>query len=837
MRARRLIWLMIGVLLGGGVHLAAGTALQQVAQQDLNGLGANQVEYQTTNVVRIRSSSDSSAYNRKAMFLFNLASLDGRDLTDQYIHSASFRVVANERCDERLFRLYGFTDTAGANDSSWHESIEDQSHPDWPVVYNGREQYPAGNGVRWLDTREGPGVGLHVAFSSNLLDYVRWAVGRQPEYGHSPGNPDGKITLLLAAQTQSTRSSYYYARESSIAAYRPVLMLDVRFPVLGMTVAGGTVTNQATYDFGTFANLPGEVLREWILHNSSGEALSRLHVTSIELTGDDAWAFGLDLPGGEDFDLNQGEATAGYAVRFDPQGVYGVFEDARVIVISNDPNQSPWMFHLRAAHQPGLPQVQLTDPAGPTNVFHEVTDYLLRGTATNVVGSMQWINSLGGSGSFPAPDPADPWEVLVPLHVGANILTVTGTNEIGAVDSDSVSIARESDAPFLAITNPAGWFLAVSNATDSYTVGGIANRYVEGEMTWSGPDGAQGTFPAAADWTVPVPLVSGWNDFRFTASNAAGQTMSADVAIVRQPPGALAPGDLMILGWSKNPLGGPGQTLGSDFQIGAMTDIPAGTVVYFTDNGCFADGRFLHASEGRAAGMEHLCALAFRRAVPAGRLWTASMTSDDWTWIFSGRIAQTAPEPYSRPRLDALDQLYAFQSDGPNPLFRPRNWIAVLDDTGGFEEPVDMQTGNAPPGLVEGETALSFTLEPPLDLLQFDFNLFPEWMQMRPQWMNLFAEPGNWRNEPVGFLVGGRFWIGELAMIDLAVDAKHHAVSFSCAYPERVYHLWATTNLVFGPPIQAASGIVKPGRNTEEVPHADLFRFYWAEVEEDGSSL
>ncbi|MCX7003213.1 MAG: hypothetical protein NTV22_08070 [bacterium] len=64
----------------------------------------------------------------------------------------------------------------------------------------------------------------------------------------------------------------------------------------------------------------------------------------------------------------------------------------------------------------------------------------LGGTHAHLVGTMQWCNERGGSGTFPA---ASPWQVTgIPLQCGGNLLTVSGTNAAGMLGSDSITITR-----------------------------------------------------------------------------------------------------------------------------------------------------------------------------------------------------------------------------------------------------------------------------------------------------------------------------------------------------------------------------------------------------------
>ncbi len=83
----------------------------------------------------------------------------------------------------------------------------------------------------------------------------------------------------------------------------------------------------------------------------------------------------------------------------------------------------------------------------------------------------------------------------------------------------------------------------------------------------------------------------------------------------------------------------------------------------------------------------------------------------------------------------------------------------------------------------------------------------------------------------------GGFLIGELAIIAIEAREGTNSIAFSCAYPDRPYRLWSTTNLVHGPAWVETAGIVKPGRNTDHVPADAPLGFYWVVVEAEAFSF
>ncbi|MBN1268543.1 MAG: lamin tail domain-containing protein [Kiritimatiellae bacterium] len=116
---------------------------------------------------------------------------------------------------------------------------------------------------------------------------------------------------------------------------------------------------------------------------------------------------------------------------------------------------------------PNEPIVTITNPASGS-VSNSVTTIDLSGTAsTSVVGQLSWTNSLtGSSGSINA---AASWLISgIGLNVGANVITVSGTNNAGDADSDSVTITRLSSSTPNDL-DISGYQLVQTNAVQTFT--------------------------------------------------------------------------------------------------------------------------------------------------------------------------------------------------------------------------------------------------------------------------------------------------------------------------------------------------------------------------------
>jgi hypothetical protein len=162
---------------------------------------------------------------------------------------------------------------------------------------------------------------------------------------------------------------------------------------------------------------------------------------------------------------------------------------------------------------------------------------------------------------------------------------------------------------------------------------------------------------------------------------------------------ALTAGDIAIIARTNN--GTP-----DVFSFVALSNISAGEVIYFTDNGWTGTG-FYGSSATDGDGNENLTKWTAASAVSAGTI--IASTSSGFTT--SGSIAGTTAGSYQNLALNASgDQITAFQNSNiNNPLFNTATQTALFafDDTNGFENATTSATGGIATGLARGTTAVS----------------------------------------------------------------------------------------------------------------------------------
>lgn len=382
-----------------------------------------------------------------------------------------------------------------------------------------------------------------------------------------------------------------------------------------------------------------------------------------------------------------------------------------------------------------LPVIAITSPA--TNVLtvaNTTTAYDLAGTSSNLVGSIGWTNALtAAAGTLPA---AAAWSIAgISLSVGGNALTVSGTNAAGNSASAVVTVTRLVP-PSLAITNPAAAVWAVDADTSNFTLAGTSGALV-GNIQWTNAlTGAAGITTGATHWSIPdLVLSSGTNTI---AVSANGGALYASVQLVRLPPAAdLKSGDLALVGWD--------DTQNSNrFSFLTLANIPSGSVVYFTDNG-WSNTQFRGASANGGDGNETLLKFLAVQALPAGTLVRLVDANSAVEWIRGDTIPGGGTTKFKDLVLSASggDQICVFQGPAANPLWSPTVHLFVLDDSGAFEDALDVNTGNIPPGLIAGKTALTFAQSGPSQHVMA-FTNFDGQARNKGQWLAAIANSNNW---------------------------------------------------------------------------------------------
>lgn len=180
--------------------------------------------------------------------------------------------------------------------------------------------------------------------------------------------------------------------------------------------------------------------------------------------------------------------------------------------------------------------------------------------------------------------------------------------------------------------------------------------------------------------------------------SAAWVTALASAAPVRA---ALAPGDVAVLGWIDN--GSP-----DSFAFVNLTQIAAGEVIYFTDNGWTGTG-FRSPSGADGDGNENLIKFTAVSNIPAGQVIRTTSVGPSFTWTTSGLVPGATTGSFASLALSqSNEQITAFQGPNTLPLQNPTSLLYTLDDTNGFENATSSETGGIGPGLTNSWTATTF---------------------------------------------------------------------------------------------------------------------------------
>ncbi len=177
------------------------------------------------------------------------------------------------------------------------------------------------------------------------------------------------------------------------------------------------------------------------------------------------------------------------------------------------------------------------------------------------------------------------------------------------------------------------------------------------------------------------------------------------------------------------------------FAFVALAHLPAGTLIYFTDNGWGANG-FRGASATDGDGSEGLTAFAALAPVAPGTIIRSYETSPNHHWFTSGPIPGVSGGSWSPLAFaQSGDQLALFATATTNnPLFQREGLqpLYLFDATDGFEPVADSGTGDLLPGLEVGRTAITL---PPALVWTLIMDGRP---RTREAWLHYISDPQNW---------------------------------------------------------------------------------------------
>lgn len=207
----------------------------------------------------------------------------------------------------------------------------------------------------------------------------------------------------------------------------------------------------------------------------------------------------------------------------------------RVLFLTDTSGEEAAIDNIRVSGEPIVPTITITDPPADDFIPTSTTTVEINGTANRgVFGVITWSNDFNGaSGTIPA---AMNWSITgIPVGLGINTISVSGTNGVNASTSDSVNITQII-RPTLNIADPVDG-IAIAHTQTTENVSGVANAVVVGSLHWTNEfSGTFGTAPAAANWSIAgIPLVLGTNDITVTGTNIVSESTNDTVSIYRVP--------------------------------------------------------------------------------------------------------------------------------------------------------------------------------------------------------------------------------------------------------------------------------------------------------------
>lgn len=255
--------------------------------------------------------------------------------------------------------------------------------------------------------------------------------------------------------------------------------------------------------------------------------------------------------------------------------------------------------------------------------------------------------------------------------------------------------------------------------------------------------GTRNLSAGVAAWTGLQSFLPGTVVLQAQAAGLASAT-SAAIAVVSPP--VLQAGDVAAVGFD---------AVADIFAVVALRTIPAGTIVYFTDNGWSdSNGMFRGVGPTSGAGSESLCKVTALLPIPVGTILQAYQNTALCTWTTNGTIPGVSNLWKALSFAQTGDQFYTFVSAVTNnPLYSTACMkpVYVFDDTKGFEDATDSGSGNVPPGLsTNAFTAVTFPTANTWAL-----NVTDGRSRTKDQWLQYIADRSHWTSGTNGVMPGG----------------------------------------------------------------------------------
>ncbi|GEM_PF-2217691 len=155
---------------------------------------------------------------------------------------------------------------------------------------------------------------------------------------------------------------------------------------------------------------------------------------------------------------------------------------------------------------------------------------LLAGTSGNMVGMLAWHNANNDErGAIAA---VASWSVAaVPLGLGNNLITVSGTNASGDAASASVTVMRDLTLPMVTVAPFEIW---VENHIADLALNGVPSNVAEAIAWQNTATGAGGTVPSTTPFIIPAISVNvGTNYIVVSATNMYGDSSVQTVVVYR----------------------------------------------------------------------------------------------------------------------------------------------------------------------------------------------------------------------------------------------------------------------------------------------------------------